>query len=589
MSYDGIVTNGVVKELNSIILNGRIDKIYQPEKDEIIIQIYNNGFNYKLLISASSTYPRLYLTEKTYKNPINAPTFCMLLRKNLQGMRIIAIEQYLLDRVIILTVTGKDELGFTAQKQIIVEIMGKHSNIILIDKNSKKIIDAIKRVNKDMSRVREILPGLEYHFPPINNKIDPRKIDINDFKEILRTNDQNLRIDKFFYYNFLGFSPLISREICVLSNIIIDRTLLSLTEIEIIRLFDAFVSILNKINNNELKPVANIENDGKINYFYIFPLIQFDQNKNIYFDQISKLLDFIYFKMDKDDRLKQKSSSIRKIIENRIEKLNSKLTKLYEELSESMERDKYKIYADLIQSNIHNIPNGSSSVELNNFYDPDQNKITIPLDVKLSPAANAQRYYKKYAKLKSASTILNEQIEEAKKELYYLESVIFSLDLINEFEELEEIKEELTNLGYIKKITHKQKKDTTNQTKPLHYVSSDGYDIYVGKNNVQNEFLTTKFAKKDDLWLHAKNIPGSHVIVKSKNSDFPETTIFEAAYLAALHSRNQHESKIEVDYTRKLFVKKPKNSKYGFVNYDNYKTLTIDLKEYKPNNLRKIE
>jgi len=589
MSYDGIVTKAVVSELNTLLKDGRIDKIYQPEKDEIIIQIYNNGVNYKLLISASSTYPRLYITNNAYENPVNAPAYCMLLRKNLQGLRISSIEQHLLDRVIIITVSGKDELGYQNYKQIVVEIMGKYSNIILLDKSSNKIIDSIKRVNSDMSRVREVLPGLIYVFPPTNNKLDPREININIFKELINSNNKNMRIDKFLYQNFLGLSPLISKEICTLANIIIDRTLLSLSNSEIITIYSAFEDVIKKVNDNEFTPTANIDNNEKINYFYAFPLRQFDASNNKYFESMSNLLDFIYYKIDKDDRIKQKSSYIRKIIENRIEKSQHKLSKINEELIESAEREKYKIYADLLQANIHAIPKGASSVELSNFYDPEQNLLEIPLDVTLSPAANAQKYYKKYSKLKAASSILKKQIEETQNEIFYLESVLVSLDLVNDFYELDEIRFELIEHGYIKKPSGKKKMDTRKKTKPFHYLSSDGFDIYVGKNNLQNEYLTTKFAKKDDLWFHAKNIPGSHVIVKSKNSEIPESTIYEAAYLAALFSNNNFETKVDVDFTKKVFVKKPKDTKYGFVNYDNFKTVVIDLNTFDSTRLRKID
>lgn len=589
MSYDGIVTKAVVSELNYLLKDGRIDKVYQPEKDEIIIQIYNNGDNYKLLISASSTYPRLYITNNNYENPANPPAFCMLLRKNLQGLRISSIEQHLLDRVIIITVNGKDELGYQNYKQIVIEIMGKYSNIILVDKSSNKIIDSIKRVNSDMSRVREVLPGLIYVFPPTNNKLDPREININIFKELINSNSKNMRVDKFLYQNFLGLSPLISREICTLANIFVDRPLVSLSDSEIITIYDAFLDVIKKVNGNEFKPTANIDKNGKINYFYAFPLRQFDTSNNNYFESMSDLLDFIYYKIDKDDRIKQKSSYIRKIIENRIEKSKHKLSKINEELIESAEREKYKIYADLIQANIYAIPKGASSIELSNFYDPEQNMLEIPLDVTLSPAANAQKYYKKYAKLKSASSILKKQIEETKNEIFYLESILVSLDFINDFYELDEIRSELIEHGYIKKTSGKKKVDSRKKTKPLHYLSSDGFDIYVGKNNLQNEYLTTKFAKKDDLWFHAKNIPGSHVIVKSKNSEIPESTIYEAAYLAALFSKNNFETKVDVDYTKRVFVKKPKDSKYGFVNYDNFKTVVIDLNTFDSTRLRKID
>lgn len=588
MSLDGIVVNSIVKELNSKLLGGRIDKIYQQEKDEILINIYNKGNNYKLLISVSSNSPRIHLTDKAKSNPLNPPMFCMLLRKHLAGGRILNIEQFLMDRIIFIDISSLDELGRDSKKRLIVEIMGRHSNIILIDKNNLKIIDSIKRVNYDISRVRQVLPGLEYKYP-VSNKINPLDFNEEEFYSLLENSNLNIPVFKFFYTNYMGLSPLIGKEICYRSNVEIKRTIGSLELEDKKILCNSFKKIIAKIEKKDFTPVL-IENNYNNNYlsFHALDIQQFGSENKIYFHSISQVLNKFYYKNDLIDRLNQKSQSMIKVIETKLERSQKKLAKQKYELLEAKDRDKYKIYGDLISANIYSIEKGSSQIEVENFYSENMEKIKIPLNKKYSAAENAQRYYKKYSKLKNASSLLGKQILETQDEINYLEQVLNSIDNCEEIDELEEIREELIKEGYLKS-NRKNKKKTISKTKPLHYLSQDGFNIYVGKNNRQNDYLTLKFAHREDLWLHAQKIPGSHVIVKSEGESIPDTTLEEAAILAAYYSKGKHSSNVAVDYTHKKNVKKPKGAKTGMVIYENFSTIFVNPSIEKIRKLKKVE
>lgn len=591
MSFDGIVTNAVVRELQSTIVGGRVDKIYQPEKDELLIFIHHNSVNYRLVLSASSNNPRIYLTNASKKNPASPPMFCMLLRKHLTGGIILNIEQYEMDRVIFIDISSLDELGQPTEKRLIIEIMGKHSNIILIDKASFNIIDSVKRVTLEMSRVRQILPGSIYEYPPIKDKVNPRCSSYEEFMDLIHKENRNTQVFKFLYYNYLGFSPLISKEICFNANLDMDRTLLSITENEIDNLYNSFKVIMDKINKGLYTPTYITSND--VNDIIVFHSLKIEQygSENIeYLDSISKVLDHYYRKKDVLDRISQKSQSIRKSINVKLERAQSKYGKQKEELMESKDREKYKIFADLISANLYKIPRGIEKIELDNFYDENLGKLIIPLDIKLSPSDNAQKYYKRYSKLKKANQLLLDQIPETLDEIDYLENVLLSIENSTEIKELDEVKEELIKEGYIKGNNKGKKKKKEEQiSAPQHYISSDGLNIYVGKNNRQNDYLTLKLAHKEDLWLHVQNMPGSHVIIKSEGKEIPSSTLEEAGLLAAYFSRGKNSNHIPVDYTQRRNVKKPKNAKTGMVIYDNFKTIIIDPSLERIQELVKVE
>lgn len=587
MSLDGIVVKNIVKELKETILSGRIDKIYQPEKDQIVINIYNKGKNHRLLISASSNNPRIHLTKYGTTNPDSPPMFCMLLRKHLSGGTVLNIEQFQMDRIIFIDISSIDELGELSTKRLIVEIMGKYSNIILIDKDTLKIIDSIKRVTSDMSRVREILPQGSYEYPRQNDKKNPLQLDETIFHELINKENDNKQIFKFFYNSFIGLSPLISREICLLSEVDIDRPIGTLNINEKNRLFNSFNSIMNKVKREEFYPILiKKENGEDYDAFYSLDIYQFGNRNKVHVETINEVLDEFYTKNDKLDRISQKSQSIKKIIQTKLERSLNKLSKQKEELLDSNNREIYKIYADLISANLYRIDKGLSEIELENFYDENMNKIVIPLDKKHSPAENAQIYYKKYSKLKNAHKLLLEQIPETEKEIEYLENVLNSLDNCTELLELEEIKEELISEGYLK---GKVKKKHNYTSKPYHYISSDGFDIFVGKNNKQNDLLTLKTAKKNDIWLHVQKMPGSHVIIRAENRTVPKKTLEEAAYLAAYYSKGKTSNNVAVDYTERKNVKKPKNAKAGMVIYEDFSTIFVTPNKEAIEKLKRVE
>lgn len=590
MSFDGLVTNAVVKELSSTIVGGRIDKIYQPEKDELYIFIHNNGNNYRLVLSASSNNPRIYLTNSSKKNPDAPPMFCMLLRKHISGGKVLNIEQYEMDRVVYIDISAQDELGQPTEKRLAIEIMGKHSNVILMDKSSFKIIDSIKRVTDEISRVRQILPNSIYETPPIKDKKNPLRTSYEEFLYLLENESKNTSIHKFFYYNYLGLSPLISREIC-LDSIDMDRTLISLNEDDINSLYSSFKSMMDRVLEGRFTPLYISNREGnEIKAFHCMDLNQFGGENKHYLGSISEVLDICYSKKDVLDRINQKSQSIRKSINVKLDRAQSKLGKQKEELLESKDREKYKIYADLISANLYRIPRGIKEIELENFYDINMEKLLIPLDLKLSPVDNAQRYYKKYSKLKNANQLLLDQIPETEAEIEYLENVVQSIENSTEIYELEEIKVELVNEGYLKANSKmKKKKKKEEAVRPQHYLSSDNLNIYVGKNNRQNDYLTMKFAHKEDTWLHVQNMPGSHVIIKSEGKEIPPSTLEEAAILAAYYSKGKNSNHVAVDYTQRKNVKKPKNAKTGMVIYENFKTIIVNPSQNHVESLKKVE
>lgn len=577
MAFDGIVTRAVVHELKEKLLSGRINKIYQTEKDELILNIYNNRDNYQLLISASSNNPRFHLTTNVKDNPQNPPMFCMLLRKHLTSGRILDIRQYKNDRIVFIDISSLDELGNDNTLTLAIEIMGRHSNIILFNKDTNRIIDSIIRVTEDISRVRQVLPGLNYTLPPIQDKLSIFDIDYNTFYNTITSVD--IELYKFFYTSFLGLSPLISKEIVFISNLKNNTKTIDLQEKDIKILFKNLNSISDTISNDNYSPVYYTDINNSIVSFYCIELKSKDNFNKFNLDSISNVIDYSFTKKDRDNRIQQKSNHIKKVVENNLERSINKLNKQNEEYIESKNRDIYKIYADLIAANYHNIIGNEESVILDNFYDENMAKIEIPLNKKLSAPQNANRYYKQFSKLKNAEVLLKKQIPITKNEIDYLESLLVSINNCEDVRDLEIIESELVDEGYIKKNLKNNKKRNTIKSDPLHFKSSDGYDIYVGKNNKQNDELTLKFANKDDLWLHVQNIPGSHVIIrKATGDDIPQNTIIEAASLAAYYSKARNSKNVNVDYTEKKHVNKAKGAKPGMVFYNEFNTITVNPK-----------
>ncbi|MEN8904576.1 MAG: NFACT RNA binding domain-containing protein [Clostridiales bacterium] len=583
MPFDGIITKFIIEELNSKILFGRIDKIHQPEKDEINITLRSKGKNLKLLLSIGSNYPRIHLTNVSKKNPDKAPLFCMILRKHLTSSKITAIKFMDYERIIKISFENTTDLGEISIKNLIIEIMGRHSNIILTN-NNNKIIDSVKHIDFEISSKREIMPARDYLLPPSQNKISPDKYT----DDILFTDNfqkLNTMVFKFILDNIKGLSPLICNEICYMSNINPKNSVDTLTQNQIDTLKKNINYTIKQITNNKFRPVTIYSNNKPLD----FHCLNFEYKNKIlkHHDTMSDLLDEYYYEVDKINHLNQKKYHIQKTLQNNINRCTKKISIHDSIIRKSANTDKYRLYGELITANIYNMKSNIKKIKLLNYYSTENEYVDISLKPTLTPNENAQFYYKKYSKSKTAIIESKKQVELAKSELYYLESVFHNLEIASEIEEINEIKEELVQQNYLidKK---KSKKKILKISKPHHYISSNGYDIFVGKNNVQNDILTLKSSQSNDIWLHTKDIHGSHVIIKTNNSDFiPDKTLVEAANLSAFYSKGKLSSKVPVDYTKVKNVKKPSGAKPGMVIYVNYKTIYITPHEELIKNLTK--
>ena len=575
MALDGLVIHCIVNELNKKLLGGKIDKVYQPENDEVVLHIRNNKENFKLVLSCSASNPRVYLANNYKKeNPINAPMFCMLFRKYIQGGNIVNISQIGFERIIKISVESFDELKEKTTKDIIIEIMGRHSNIILTHSLDNKIIDSAKRIPPSVSRVRQILPGQTYVLPPKQDKLNPiDEVSLNLFVDTLTS--FNGPIFKAIYSKFLGVSPVIAKEICFRANIDENTLIDEISSNDISKVYKEFHNLFKFINNNIYNPSMIIdESIDKVLDFSCINLSQFSNLSIINDDSISKILENYYATKDIKDRIHQRSSDLRKSISIKLDRLYNKLNKQEKELIESENAEIYKIKGELITSYIYMIEKGIKSVEVANFYDPEYKNITISLNPNFTPSENAQKYFKKYNKMKTAKKEITSQIEITKEEINYLENIILSIENCENLAELMDIREELSKVGYLR-AKNNIKKETKLTTKPHEFISSNGFKILVGKNNKQNDNLTLKIASNEDIWMHTKNIPGSHVIIKTEGKEVPDETIFEGAILAAFFSKSKMSTQVPVDYTKKKNVKKPNGSKPGMVIYETNSTIYV--------------
>lgn len=558
MAFDGFVVAALVKEMNDKLLGGRLYKIAQPEEDELFITIKNNKEQYRLLLSASASLPLVYILQDNKPSPLTAPNFCMLLRKHLSNGRIAAITQPGLERIIRFEVEHLDEMGDLCKKFLIVELMGKHSNIIFCDENDM-IIDSIKHIPAYVSSVREVLPGRKYFIPNTSDKKNPLNTNYDEFKNTALT--RPVSTSKAIYSSYTGISPVAAEEICFEASINSDKPANCLEENESLHLFNIFSNIMDNIKNNIFTPnIVYIGDEPK--EFSSIPLEMFD--KCTKYDSVSTLLRDFYSKKDAVTRIRQKSSDLRKIVSTALERSVKKADIQEKQLKDTEKRDKYRVYGELINTYGYNIPEGSKEFKALNYYTNEE--IIIPLDSTLTPRENSVKYFNKYNKLKRTFEAESVQIKETRAEIAHLESVASSLDIAVSEDDLAQVKEELIESGYIHRHQTPSKKIKI-VSKPLHFISSDGFDIYVGKNNFQNDELTFKFANGSDWWFHAKNMAGSHVILKTDGKEIPDRTFEEAAALAAHFSKGHSQDKVEVDYVLKKEVKKPAGSKPGFVVY----------------------
>lgn len=581
MALDGCVIAALTHELKFRLCFGRIDKIYQPETDEVVFTIRNRGNNYRVLLSASSNYPKIHFTKFNKENPMSPPDFCMILRKHLLGGRIIDIIQPQFERMVKLIIESPDELNILKTKELIIEMMGRHSNIILINHSDNKIIDSIKRIPHSISRYRQVLPGIEYTMPPSQNKVNPLEIGTKDaFNSIIQNKDKRTSIYKTLYMSFTGISPLLSREICYRSSVDENTILSNLDDQTMNNIYKNFVYIIDKIKTNNFTPI--IYYDSRIEKYIDFSSIEIS-HLNYYekhlFESTNEMLEDFYLKRDSKERIKQRTGDLRKNIRIKLDRMYNKLNNLNRDLEKGYDAKKYKLYGNLITANIYQIGKGQDEISLVNFYDENHNMINIPLDKRLTPAQNAQKYFKMYNKAKTAVYEINRQIKKTKVEIDYLEQVIINIEQCTHMSDIEEIRAELEENGILKRKITKKGSKSNKKSNYLKYISSEGSEILVGKNNKQNNDITFKISSKEDLWFHVKDMPGSHVVLRLKNKTPGDSSILEAATLAAYHSKAKDSTKVAVDYTRRKNVRRQRGAKPGMVIYDNHSTLLVDSDE----------
>ena len=568
MAFDGITISNIVKELNDTILNGRIAKIAQPENDELLLTIKPAKGQVRLVISASASLPLIYLSRDNKPSPMTAPNFCMLLRKHIANGRIVGISQPSLERIIRFEIEHLDELGDLCRKSLIVEIMGKHSNIIFCNEKGM-IIDSIKHVSAQISSVREVLPGREYFIPDTMKKENPLGIPEENFTQELLS--KPMPVGKAIYNSFTGISPVVAEEICHLAGIDSSIPASEMSADLLSHLYRQFTYFMEQVTESKFSPAIYYEgNEPK--EFSSLPLTHFSNYQVKSFDSISEVIRTYYSSRDLITRIRQKSSDLRRVVQTALERNRKKYDLQLKQLRDTENRDKYKVYGELIHTYGYNLEDGAKELEALNYYTNEM--IKIPLDPQKTPQENAKKYFDRYNKQKRTFEALSELIKETKDEIDYLESVSKSLDIARSEDDLIQIKEELIESGFIRRKQSSKKVKIT--SKPFHYISSDGFHMYVGKNNLQNEELTFHFANGGDWWFHAKKAPGSHVIVKTNGEELPDRTFEEAARLAAHYSKNSGAEKVEVDYVEKKQVKKPNGSKPGFVVYYTNYSMMID-------------
>lgn len=572
MAYDGVTLYHLIEEFKPLLIGGRIRKIYQPELDEIRLLVNHGNQKHHLLLSANTGNPRAYLTEKMKENPSAPPSFCMVLRKYILNGTIVAITQHETDRVMELSISSKNDFNETVVRKLLVEIMGRNSNIILVDE-SMKILDSMKKVGSTSSRYRQILPGRDYVYPPENNRHGFPGIDEKHFYELL-TNHRNLSVEKFFIQAFLGISPNIAKEIAFRSGVDPHSNGSDLTKKQTQFLYAGFAQVVNEIEQHAV-PVILYLGRKMVDFSTVdLHYLRADHRSETY-PSISKMLEAYYFKRDKALRFKTRAANLSQQLDLLVKKNIKKLANLQQDVEASHKSEKFKLYGDLITANIYAIQKGQEIATLINYYDPDCQTLDIPLKVNRTPAQNAQHYYKKYNKSKIALKHLVGYILETEEKVYYLESLVNSLNQSTELAELDEIRHEFLHSEFNKKALSKEDKKKQVPSKPLHYISSEGFHIFVGKNNYQNDFISTKMGKNEDCWLHVKDAPGSHVLIVAGGRFITEKTLLEAGNLAAWYSKSKGSSNVAVDYLEFRYLKKPSKAKPGMVIFTHQNTMYV--------------
>ena len=569
MAFDGSAVSALTNELDKEISGGQISKIAQPGKNELQLIIKKDRISKILYISADPSLPAAYLTDEKKEAPPAAPAFCMLLRKHLQGAKVLSVSQPSLERIINIETAHYDEMGDMRTKILTIELMGKHSNIILRD--SDKILDSIRHVSSLMSSVREVLPGRRYFIPFSEDKLDPFEADFESFAAALKKRSEALY--KSLYLSFTGFSPDLAMEICFRAQADPDIPAKEAGLKDLERLYDAFSEIMDIIKEKRFSPAISFKNEEPV-FFGMFEYKSYSDLRSEKYESVSELLRDFYGKRQAFAFMKQRSADLRRSVSLILSRDYKKYDLQLKQIKDTEKRDRFRIYGELLTAYGYAAEPRATSYTCENFYTGEQ--IKIPLDPTLSAIENGKKYFEKYAKMKRTYEALSEIIKQTEEEISHLESIKLSLDNATCACDLDQIKSEMKESGYIKSRDTKAKRTVKEaKAEPLHFVSSDGFDIYVGKNNYQNEYISFKLAEAGDWWFHAKKIAGSHVIVKSAGKEVPDKTFEEAAALAAYFSSGKNDPKVDVDYTLKKNLKKPAGAKTGFVIYHTNYSMTV--------------
>jgi len=563
MAFDGIVTRSIAYELSDILCDGKIEKIYQPGRDELVFAVHTfSGGSFsdriKIYASCNNDHPGIWITREEYDNPLSPPSFCMLLRKHIQGSRIVSVIQKGCERIIEITFETRDELGSLVTRRLMIEIMGRYSNIILVDDSDGKIMDSLKHVSADESRSRQVLPGRKYSYPPSQCKKPFDRITENDIAGMLDTAEET---SDALLQGIQGVSPLLARALCRTSD-------------EAAAIYEELLSVLSRVESRELSPVVYTDEKEQPADFYILPIEEYaGRYRHLSFDTVSETIEWYYLHRSASNRIRQKSSSLSRSVNSSLKKLRLKKQRLSEDLLDAQNSDKYRLYGELLTANLHKFRTGDKKVTLMNYY--DQTEVTIPLDERYAPARNAQIYFKKYSKAKRAVSEKRIQLEETDADISYLESVSENIERAGSTDEIDAIREELASSGFVRLREKPGSRSKRSMPQPFSYETSDGMRILAGRNNRENDILTFKTAGRKDIWFHTKDIPGAHVILFTKGKTPSDAAVFEAASIAAFHSSGRTSENVPVDYTEVRHVKKPSGARPGMVIFTDNRTVFV--------------
>lgn len=589
MPLDAICLGAVARELDAALEGTRIEKVYQPERDEIVLQLRGRAGARRLLITANANAPRVHFISSMRENPASPPMFCMLLRKHIGGAKIQSVSQPILDRVIEIALQTTDEMGMQSSKYLVCELMGRYSNLILRDEEGR-VIDAIRRIDGDISGKRQVLPGLFYRLPPAQDKKNPFTLSGTGIAAAVRNEEGAVTLDKFLLQHIAGVSPLLCREIAFRATGDAAKPVRECTEADLQSLAGVFEQFFEYASSVRVAPMLlRKKADGAMFDFSFLPITQYGNQVSLtQLDGFSELLEQFYNKRDKEERIARKSQELQRFLVTLSERLERKLAVQKKELDDTKNRDQYKRQGDLITANFHKLEKGMRTATVTDYYDEACPEVSISLDVMLSPQQNAEKQFKKYMKAKTAETMLTQQIAETQADLEYIETVLEAVAQAENEQDLTQIREELTQTGFLSRKQTKHKKTLKKNTaaKPFHYKTADGYDVFAGKNNIQNDLLTLKTALKTDIWLHTQKIHGSHVILVSEGDGVSDDAIVQAAKIAAFHSKAKHAGTVPVDYARVRYVKKPSGAKPGKVTYTDYKTVYVTPDEVEIEKMR---